>query len=176
MRFIFEENNWEQLFPSLKAIANKTVRELKMGRQLENGDVVHTVRGDAKAIDAFQKMSENGVSAVGVVNKKNEFIGNISASDLQGFLDEEIFLLANSVVEFQKISFKKKSESVLDEKKRQLKWEVEGVCKMTDTFIQIIQKILSSRVHRVYIINEEMELLGLISITDIFKTIYTNLK
>lgn len=44
---------------------------------------VVSVREDEMACDAFQKMKQNHISAVAVVNARGQLIGNISASDVK---------------------------------------------------------------------------------------------
>jgi CBS domain-containing protein len=89
------------LYPRIKQIFpnhyNKTVAEIF---DIDGKKNIIAVSDKLMAIQAFQFISSNKVSAVAVVDKDEKLIANFSASDLVGIIGESITDFALPVVEF----------------------------------------------------------------------------
>lgn len=169
-RFLFSDKKWPEKHKIFEPLSKKTVKELKLGQQ-EKRKLV-TVTTDTQAIDAFKTICDNKVSAVGILSSESgKLVGNLSASDLQGFLDEELFFLGSNVLEFQRVARKKK-QALLKDNEKQLRNDVEGVCRSTSTFSEMVERVIASRVHRIYIMTPELEMEGIVTLTDIFKKLH----
>ncbi|KAG2394135.1 hypothetical protein C9374_003899 [Naegleria lovaniensis] len=148
-----------QLFTDFK---KQTLKQVLANRT--STQKVINVKESQLAIDAIKVISDNGLSAVGVLSEKDgKLIGCLSASDLQGFIDEDYHHLASPVLEFQRKSREKNGSSVSSL----------VFCKIeTHTVGDVIQRLLQDRVHRLFVMNDDMEVIALLSLTDIFKMVY----
>jgi len=127
---------------------------------------VVNVKESQLAIDAIKVISDKGLSAVGVLSEDDKLIGCISASDLQGFIDEDYHHLASPVLEFQRKSREKKGSSIASL----------VFVKIEHTVGDVIQRLLQDKVHRIFVMNDQMSVLGVLSLTDIFRMLYTYLQ
>lgn len=136
--------------------ASKPVADLTFPRE------VLSVREDELAIEAFQKMVENNVSGLAVVNSAGKLTGNISLRDLKGIhTDGRVFWrLYHPVDRF--MAFLKQEY----EKKHGIPKQV--VCvKGSDTLRDAIAKIVTNHIHRVYVVNATGGPAGVLSIKDL---------
>jgi len=120
-------------------LVNKTVADLKLGLK----DVV-SVTLNSLAIDAFKLIHSKGVSAVAVVNAKNEIVGNISATDLKliGYDAKMISKLFLTTEEFLKLITPNET------------FGSGPICVLpSTTFEEVMSKMLMARIHRVYIVD-----------------------
>jgi len=130
-------------------IKDKTVQELNIGIQDKNS--IQAVNVDSLAIDAFKNISDQGVSAVGILDRNNKLIGVLSASDLQGFLGEELIHLGSNVIDF--INFARKKKELAGESTTPRDYIV--FIKNSDSFEQVIDRFLQTKVHRLFIMNND---------------------
>jgi CBS-domain-containing membrane protein len=96
----------------------------------------------------------------------------LSATDLQGFLGEELIHLGANVVEF--LNFARKKKDSLNGGGSQRDSIV--FIKLSDTFEQVVDRFCQTRVHRLFIMNNDLEITGLLSLTDVFKVLNDALK
>ncbi|KAL0489786.1 5'-AMP-activated protein kinase subunit gamma [Acrasis kona] len=142
---------------AFQSIKDKTISELKVGVQ----GSLQSVSDSSITIDAFKLISDSGVSAVAVKSATGKVVGALSASDLQGFIGEELFHLGSNVVDFLTFARKKKN----DDRDNMVH------IKAQDTLGTAVTRILSTRVHRLFIVDEKLEVVGLLTLTDVFKII-----
>ncbi|KYQ92920.1 cystathionine-beta-synthase domain-containing protein [Tieghemostelium lacteum] len=150
----FIDNNFDvNTFPEL----SKTVSELSLG----NAPVL-TVKQTTPAIDAFRLMDHNRRSGLAIVNENDVLVGTTSSKDLKIFISNpSVTLLQLPISEFLS-------------KIRQLNignTEAPVTATNEDTLKTIIQKMVSSRLHRVFIVDNNQKLLKVVSITDILNLI-----
>ncbi|KAL9658166.1 hypothetical protein ABK040_013078 [Willaertia magna] len=156
--FLFQTLN-EPLLPLINLLRNKNIQEI-----LPNLSKVISVKETQLAIEAIKEISERGISAIGVTSQQtDQLIGCISASDLQGFIDEDYHHLASPVLEFQRKSKEKKNLKNIPDL---------VFCKGNQLLDDVINRLLIDKVHRIFIMNDNMEVLGLISLTDIFNILF----
>lgn len=101
------------------------------------------------------------MSAVAIKSGNGQIVGALSASDLQGFIGEELFHLGSNVVDFMSFARKKKN----DDRDQMVH------IKLSDNLGEAVSRILYKKVHRLFITNDQLEIVGLLTLTDIFKII-----
>ena len=98
-------------------------------------------------------------NAIAIVDKDGRIISNLSASDLRGLHRGNIDSLLLPVYEFLETNSRERNGGLLPDQLRTAK---------PDTPLdEIVQMILDSRIHRVWITNDNDEPVGVVSITDI---------
>lgn len=123
-------------------LSQQTVESLKMFYS-----PVVTISLDSKGIEAFKTMHEKRISAVAVVDTDGKLVGNISVSDLKviGFDGSMLARLYYPVSQFLKLLAKDKGNDVVEE----------PICaSLQSEFREVVGKLVQSRVHRVYITDD----------------------
>jgi CBS domain-containing protein len=120
-----------------------------------------TLNGKESALRSFQKMHENKLSAIAVVDDSGKLTGNLSASDLKGF---QLFLedfkdLLQPVSQFLGIVRKKQGRN------ENFVVAVPPNLPMKDLIYIFNEEI----VHRAYIADENNKPIGVFSLTDLMK-------
>jgi CBS domain-containing protein len=114
---------------------------------------------DSMALVAYRLMFLHRKNAIAIVDKEGRIISNLSASDLRGLHRGNIDSLLLPVYEFLETNSRERNGGLLPDQLRTAK---------PDTPLdEIVQMILDSRIHRVWITNDNDEPVGVISITDI---------
>ena len=143
----------ERLFDEYKT---KTVQDMGIGFQK-----VHTISNTDTLMSAFTVIHEKHISGVGVVDEKGSLVGALSGSDVKLFgLNSEnmhsLFLPYNQVV--------KEPRSPV-------------YVVPSDSFSTVIDKMVSERVHRVFILDPQSKSpIGVLSQIDVLKAVHSNLK
>lgn len=120
-----------------------------------------TVGSGTKTLDAFQKMWESQVYAVGIMDEEdNSFIGTLSISDLRslGIQNcEETYkmLTEKSVVDFLRHGDKKLRKPVCVTPK--------------DTLAEALRRIVAQRIHMLWVVSSDFKPVGSLHTSDIFK-------
>jgi len=115
-----------------KDLASKTLAELGLDSQ---GTGICTVNILARTIYAFQKMAENHVSAIAVVDDDGIIQGNMSVSDLRGLAASDLGTLLMPVQEFLK---------------EKIKQGPPAVCSSDHTLGTVVKKLLDNHFHRLW--------------------------
>ena len=141
-----------------------TLNELKIGC----GPVV-SVNAEASVLEALERMSENFISSVAVVETDGTLIGNISMADIRFvFQHGRYHRLWMTCGNFLSLALNQKG------------LEHSGNdqfpffdAHLTSTLAQVMNKIVATKVHRVWITNpKNQHLIGLVSLTDIVGLFY----
>jgi len=118
---------------------------------------VITINESKQAIEAFKLMHEKNVSAIAVVNDEDALVGNISSSDLKT-IGSDAKLLSNlflPIPEFVKL----------------LPGHDHTIAVTPSaTFAEVVTKLDSARVHRVYVV-DALRPIGVIATIEILSTI-----
>jgi len=110
---------------------------------------LHTLEGHNPTFRAFQMMRKEGVSAVGIVDAEGRLMGNISASDLRGFTPGRMVkALYTSLSRF------------LGDK------PVHSVT-ASNTLGEVIEKLVTNHIHRVWVVADDGKPIGVVSLCDI---------
>lgn len=132
------------------AFANKTISELQIGT-FEN---IETATQDTSIILALKKFVERRVSALPIVDEAGTLVNIYSKFDV-------IHLAAEKTYNNLDVSLKEANE--------QRKEWFEGVqcCKLDESLIAVMEKIVRAEVHRLVVIDEEEKVIGIISLSDL---------
>jgi len=143
--------------------ASKTLKELKIG----NSNILH-VYSDATVIEALKKMSEYGVTSVAILDVFGDIIGNISMTDVKYIFKHSRFMrLWSSCSQF--LSMKLSQEGLENQGKDKFPvFDVTQDCSLMYT----IRKALATRVHRVWVVDENRKPIGLITLANIIQAVY----
>jgi len=128
-------------------VLSKTVSQL----EFVPGGVI-SIREDCTLEAAFEDIIANSISGLAVVDKEGKLIGNLSATDFKGFTEENFDQLQTKVGEF-------------------IKYQVPVTCTRNSTLKHVIGSFVKEAVHRVYIIDDKKQPIGIVAITDVMKVI-----
>jgi CBS-domain-containing membrane protein len=144
-------------FPEANNIKARSLR-------MTQANKLATVRSDLAAFEAFMKMHNECLSSLAVVSDSGDICENISATDLKGALTDFKRLLL-PVREY----LGETRSVVLGMKKP------EGLvhCYLDSTLRDVVGLFNDSRMHRVYVVDEQRKPVGVVSLTDIFHNLTT---
>lgn len=160
VRFLLSKSH---LFPELMKASLGSVK-------LGCGPVV-SVNADSSVLDALERMSEYYISSVAVVESDGTLIGNISMADIRFiFQHGRYHRLWMSCSQFVSLTLNQKG------------LERGGSDQFpffdahsNSTIEQVMNKILATRVHRVWVTEPNTQrLIGLVSLTDLIRLFYEN--
>jgi len=131
-----------------------------------NFNKVIAVKGTDVVLDVVKLLSANSISAVPVVDDYGRLLANFSLSNLKGLKREtfsELLLPISDYLQLQRI---KETETFISvDTNKALRPQT---CKATDTFEATVYKIVSTRVHRLWVVDDQMKVIGVISVGDLF--------
>ncbi|ONK58469.1 uncharacterized protein A4U43_C09F13370 [Asparagus officinalis] len=144
-----------------------TKKLLELGLPIMKPDRIVKVSEDEPVLNAFQMMRKKGIGGLPVVDESGKNpVGNISIRDVQYLLTAP-----DIYKEYRSISVKNFLTAVRNylEKNQEVSPMLRGVitCKRDDTIKDIILKLDSEKIHRIYVVNEENNLEGVITLRDI---------
>lgn len=173
LRFIWEQG---RVFTSLQPLFHKSLEELGIGSKQ-----VISINGDKLVIDALQKMHDEKVSSVAVIDSGNNLLGNISVVDARLLTkSSQKSLLHTTCKSFLSVILSKRG---LEDGKDS--YPVFHVTPKT-SFGRTIAKLVATKAHRLWIVqpggeqlasalssraNSAGQLIGVVSITDILYTL-----
>lgn len=120
-----------------------------------------TIRADLTAFDAFITMHKACVSSLAVVSERGQIIDNISSTDLKGAITDFKKLLipiSDYLSLTRSLVIGKKAHGLVQ-------------CSASASLLDIVNLLNSTRVHRIYVTDEQGQPSGVISLTDIFLTL-----
>jgi CBS domain-containing protein len=148
--------------------------EQKLGRQIHNsvqqlgvgalGTIkkVIQLKKSSLLIDAFQLLRDQNLQGIAIVDDDGKFVGNISASDLQFCVDENLSFLSYPI------------EDLFDSHPYR-KFIARGpiVCLPSWSLIEVMRLMVEARVHRIYVVDsmKNFRPIGVITMTDILDAI-----
>jgi len=136
-------------------IASKTIEELN----LSNKPLISVNEGD-RVIEAFKLMITNHVSGVAVINDNQQFIGQISSSDIKciSLTGEMLPRLYETYQPYRKILIEKYKVPIKP-------ITVPQGAKLSE----VLDTLVNNSLHRVFIVGNDNSAAGVISLTDILK-------
>jgi len=129
---------------------------------------VYTVKENATAINAFKLMSDNKITGVPIVDSEGEIITNISSKEILHMLNDPTFFdklqlpAERFVSDLKTKTFLHKSETMYPK----------ICCKFTDKFIAVLNKLVATKIHRIYVVDSNSHLTGVISLDDIVSKVF----
>lgn len=135
---------WENArrFPSLEFLFNSTLQDLKIG-----STTPITIQGDQPLIEALQKMFNDGVSSLAVIDKNKTLVGNISIVDVKNVSStKNSHLLFKPVTNF--ISYNLSQKGI---EKGQDQFPIFHVNQQT-SLGRVVAKLVATQSHRLWIV------------------------
>ncbi|XP_076881676.1 SNF1-related protein kinase regulatory subunit gamma-1-like [Bidens hawaiensis] len=151
-----------------KSLGSKKLCDL--GLPLMSANQVIKVDEDEPVLQAFKLMRQKGVGGLPVINSENKPVANISIRDVQ------FLLIAPEIYkDYRSITAKNFVTSVKRylEDNQKASPLVSGMitCKKEDTLKDVITKLDSKEIHRIYVVDEDGNLEGVITLRDIISRI-----
>jgi len=116
---------------------------------------VCTVSQDLNTLKALSIMRKLRVSGIGIVDHEGKLTGNLSASDLMGLKENNFHLLTSPILIFlEKIHHEIKAPVFVFP---------------SESMQSLLLKFVIHNVHRVYIVDQKMIPIGVVTMTDIIK-------
>ncbi|EIE86289.1 hypothetical protein G6F46_003831 [Rhizopus delemar] len=150
-------------FPDIERIMNKTLRQLGLGVS----DVI-AVNADSPVLDALSLMSKHGISSVAVLGHMGMVLGNISMTDVKFIMKSYKHQLLWETC-FQFVSLVRTQQGVEDGQDRIPVFDV----RLDTTLGFAVAKLLATKSHRVWVIDEREKAIGVVSLTDVMRAIAT---
>lgn len=135
---------------SLGRILHQTVDELKIAK------ACILVRSSASLVDALASLHSHRISGLALVDEFGRFSGNFSASDLRSIRP---FIFANL------------SWTIKDFLSRSSKPHDPVICDFESTLEEILKLMITNKVHRVYVLNNNQQPVGVITMQNIIEII-----
>mmetsp|Transcript_5269 Transcript_5269/g.7394 ORF Transcript_5269/g.7394 Transcript_5269/m.7394 type:complete len:337 (-) Transcript_5269:43-1053(-) len=147
-----------------KEARNKTVKDLQLGTR----DLV-TASHKKRAIDVLYKMnkwiSKPIISAVPIVDDNGALVGTFSASNLKGITPSSFANLLLPVLQYLKWQ---PETSFLASMQNAKSLHPVTVTEWS-TFEEVVLKLAATRVHRLWIVDDDNKPIGVISLGDVFR-------
>jgi len=145
-------------------IANKTIEELGLHKEKK----LVSVRLTDSALDAFRLIRKHNISAVPVIGIDGLIVGNISVKDARVVVSEK------NPSAFQRILSPIK-DFLVDIVKAKLDIVPSAIiCRINDTLATVIKKLVENKIHRVWIVNDGLKPIGVVSLTDVIDAFVGN--
>lgn len=150
IRFLWEN---ARRFPSLEFLLNSTLQDLKIGSTLPI-----TIQGDQPLIEALQKMFDERVSSLAVIDKNKSLVGNISIVDVKNVSStKNSHLLFKPVTNF--ISYNLSQKGI---ERGQDQFPIFHVSQQS-SLGRVIAKLVATESHRLWIVENRASHVGSIS-------------
>jgi len=115
------------------------------------------IRTDAYLSDALSMLTENSIFGMPVVDWENKLAANFSASDLKGGLPKVFGMLDKSVLDFLRNGTTTKSKMP------------PVSCTVETNLGMMITTLSKEKLHRMFVVNDTMQLVGIITLTDLMQ-------
>jgi len=143
------------VLPALKNIHVNSVQKTNLQH-------LTTIRADLTAFNAFITMHKACVSSLAVVSERGQIIDNISSTDLKGAITDfkKLLIPISDYLQLTRsmVIGKKKAPGLVQ-------------CSANASLLDIVNLLNSTGVHRVYVTDEQGQPSGVVSLTDIFRTL-----
>ncbi|KAF9322608.1 cell separation during budding [Podila minutissima] len=148
-------------FPKLQAVMQTTLHACG----LDHSNVL-SVNGNAPVLDALVKMSSNSVSSLAVLDDQGILLGNISMTDIQHVMKhlKSSWLWISCFQFISKIRLSRGVETGEDQ------YPVLDVS-AGSTFGYTLLKLQATKVHRLWVVQDNGSVAGVVSLTDVFRVL-----
>jgi len=150
----------------LSSINDKTVAELSLGSVEDKSSEVIKVDKKTPALDAFKLILKHKLSAVAVTGDDGKIVAQVSASDLRALTGEIEAPLNVMSLLLPTYEFVARVRKFRNNEQNFLVW-----CQPSSQFKNVIPLAIENRVHRVMVIDNYVNLTGVIALTDIAKCV-----
>ncbi|XP_048135065.1 SNF1-related protein kinase regulatory subunit gamma-1-like isoform X1 [Rhodamnia argentea] len=135
----------------------------ELGLPFMSRDEVISVQSDELILEAFKRMRENRIGGVPVVaGPKKKIVGNISIRDISHLLLKHQ-LFSN----FRHLTVMDFMSTIISRTQEPGKVIPPITCKPVSTLGSVIHSLASKSVHRIYVVSDEEEVVGVITLRDV---------
>jgi CBS domain-containing protein len=139
----------------LGRIVNCSVGQLALASK-GNTDRLLTITPRHMALEGFRKIGMREINAVAIVDDSDTVVGNLSSSDLRGITRFTLGRLFMPVLDFLKEMHGGKVPKPL-------------TCRMETPLLEVLNMVHTSRVHRVWVVDDGGQLLDVITLSDMLR-------
>ncbi|KAI8881266.1 cystathionine beta-synthase [Backusella circina FSU 941] len=162
-KYLYEH---QRQFKDIEVLMNKTLRQLSIGEAS-----VIAVNADSPVLDALSLMSKHAVSSVAVLGHMGVVLGNISMTDVKHVLKSDSHQLLWKTC-FQFVSLVRTQQGIDDGQDRLPVFDV----RLDTTLGFTIAKLLATKSHRVWVIDERERAIGVVSLTDVMQVVASTIR
>uniref|UniRef100_A0A6B2LC67 CBS domain-containing protein n=1 Tax=Arcella intermedia TaxID=1963864 RepID=A0A6B2LC67_9EUKA len=116
---------------------------------------VVSISTGTSALEGFKTMSLENVPAVAVVDAEKRIVANLSASDLRGINERILKKVVSPVTDYLKECYQNIRAPL--------------VVTLDATLDEALDVIISEGIHRLWVVNQDKQVVGVLSLTDIIK-------
>nr|CAG8507514.1 1340_t:CDS:10 [Entrophospora candida] len=144
-------------FPQIESLFPKTIYEFDIGKS-----PVIFAQADSFVLDALIMMNDNALSSVAIIDSEGMLIGNISMTDVKYIIRSYSHsLMWKTCQKF--VSHVRSIQGLEDGQDRYPVFDV----RTTSTLGYTIAKLTATKAHRVWVVDEKIKAVGVVSLTDI---------
>eukprot|EP01103_Thecamoeba_quadrilineata_P020158 TRINITY_DN8512_c0_g1_i1.p1 TRINITY_DN8512_c0_g1~~TRINITY_DN8512_c0_g1_i1.p1 ORF type:complete len:463 (-),score=102.68 TRINITY_DN8512_c0_g1_i1:66-1454(-) len=157
IRFLSENPYWLRMC----ANSRKSLGQLNMFGN-EKSKQVLTIEQNQLTRDAFKKMADNNSGGIAIVDDQGRLVAHLSASNVRGLSRTNFQLLNRPVFEF------------LQRDRRRGWWSMPICLNENDSLDKAILQFTTTRVHQMYICDEQGKPQHVVDLTDIIKLLWND--
>eukprot|EP00300_Choanocystis_sp_HF-7_P033998 c4647_g1_i1.p1 GENE.c4647_g1_i1~~c4647_g1_i1.p1 ORF type:complete len:338 (+),score=87.99 c4647_g1_i1:82-1014(+) len=126
---------------------------------------VISVSDSASFLDALSQISEHSISAVPVVDQEGKLVYNLSATDVRRVIEFPILFEVIKRAEASVENF----FTCLRESGLTVRTPI--TCRPDTSAQEVVDLMISNKIHRVYVVDEENRPIGVVSVVDVFSSL-----
>jgi len=153
IRFLGGNPYWLNRFPK----SQKTIKEL--GIVDHPFEEVVSIEQNTPASFGFKKIADTNTSGIAIVDDQGRIVANISATNIRGISRRNFQLLRRPLYEF------------LQRDRRRGWWTMPICITENDTFEKVVLQFCSTKVHQMFVVDEEGRPKHVVTLTDILRQI-----
>jgi 5'-AMP-activated protein kinase regulatory gamma subunit len=153
------ENNSPEMGP----VVNSKISELEA---IHPQVITITEKGNT-VMDAFTLLTKNRISAVPIVNEKNQIVGTVSVKDIRMIAKEKAVI---KVLYQTLTAFLEATRKDFDTPNKPI------TVKSDVTLKTVIKNMCENRIHRLYVTDADNKVTGVVSITDVIRVVLKHLE
>ncbi|KAI7738049.1 hypothetical protein M8C21_015207 [Ambrosia artemisiifolia] len=141
----------------------------ELGLPFVSKDKVISSHSDELVLEAFKKMKDNQIGGLPVVEgPTNKIVGNMSIKDIRFLL-----LKQKLFTNFRKLTVKDFMNTIAATSEDNKKITSPITCKLGSTLGEVISTLASKCVHRVYVVGDANDVIGIITLRDVISCFIT---
>jgi len=122
---------------------------------------VLTICETETALKAFELMDSKQITGLAIVNADGKIVGNVTGKDTRAFVRKPTYEMLHMPI----LQMVKELRNAVDVDERVPAMFVNGA----DLFTKVLQKIVATKVHRLYVCNQDDVPIGVISLSDVLR-------
>jgi len=141
---------------------NQTIAELNFAQKK-----VVSIQESKTLLEAFNLMNSTKVSSIAVLNLDGTILTNLSGKDLKGLRNDPPFVHLQKTVR----------DLISSSRQTDYHTFATAICVLpTDSFYQAIGKLVKTKAHRLYVIDDYKRPVGVLSLNDVIEKLSVDIK